>query len=249
MNKFKFTGLLIVLKTLFEVEMLESVEPFYSLLRVSKIFGLWDTNLLSTRHKAAALFAFLFVFVLGVILIAVNLLLTENVFEIANMDIFLLSFKNFGYVIFFWFGQQGIMKLFEDMNRIFRLHPESVSFMTIECRKTTKIEIVKFSLLTFGIISGMIVSLIVGKPALPMCQPEAMNNSFGFLITWFYTSMNMMYPAIFDSLLYGVYLNFLAVVRAHCKYFVYRLKMLDTTATDLRVKIIECVNIHRDTRM
>jgi hypothetical protein len=235
---------------LLKVEMLQKAEPFCSLLRVLKIYGLWDTNLLSTRQKAAALFAFLFIFILGVSLVAGNLLLTENVFKIAiSMPFFMISFKILGYVIPLLFGQPKIVKLFEDMNRIFRLHPESVSFMTIECKKTTKIEIAKFSVMSVGIISAMITSLIVGKPALPIWQPEAMNNSFGFLITWFYTSMNIMYTAILDFLLYGVYLNLLSVIRAHCKYFVYRLKMLDPTATDLRVKIIECVNIHRDTRM
>jgi hypothetical protein len=140
------------------------------------------------------------------------------------------------------------MKLFEDMNRIYRLHSESVIFMSNECRKTTKVEIAKLSVLTFGVVSGMITSLIVGKPALPIWSRETMNNEIGFLIIWIYTLINMVYTGILDSFLYGVYLNLLAVVRAHCQYFVHRLKTLEPTATDMIVKIIECVNIHRDTR-
>jgi hypothetical protein len=230
--------------------MLEQEEPFKTMLKFYHFCGLWQAEKLTRRHRILARVAFVLFKVLPFVLTILSFLQDETAYEYAKSTSLVFSLiMNSGYIMTFLILKTKIQELFDEINTILETRPDAIKYLNIELRLAKRMEVQKVIGTTIWVLMGIVSMLFVQDVSVAMWQPESLKGRLDFFYAlWLYQSIHITYLALVVLFLQDFFFTFLRVINALMKHLRDDLQGATFCGREGKMKLVQCVENHRDIR-
>jgi hypothetical protein len=230
-----------------ESKMLEKLQPFKFVFKILQEAGMWRTKNHSKWRNILAKTIFIWLHPVGALFLIFSIPQAENITDFAQSAFFsCVSLNSCAYGITFVLLNQQIEDLIADISRIFSEQPEAGKILVSDCRKIVKGKVLRYSMLLFCVVIGIMGPAFTGTLFTPMYTPISMKGTAGyFYFGWIYGSVDMIYLGVFTTASMDLLFEFLFCIDAYILFFKGHLMTADFGGRDGKKRLIECIDMHQ----
>jgi hypothetical protein len=193
-------------------------EPFPTIFKTLKIFGLWGEH--SVRYKRFVIASFLLLCLIPSMLNILSVRQVKNGNDVISVLVYSPTYTIcYCFGIFLVVKKSSVEKFLELLNTTIREDSKAAEFIDDSYKKSKAFYMLMMTLIFIINLSTCIMTLITGKPLISMAVPEYVMEIYGsYYLLWFYQSICFLYMSVLLANLEELFFIQLVMVHGYFRY-------------------------------